>query len=171
MVKTPAIFFDRDGILIKTKIINQNPVAIKSINEIVINRGIINICKKLNKNFYLFMITNQPDVSRGNNTKKNVNEINSFLKKKLKLKKTYVCFSSNNTCKDRKPNPGMIKKAIKTYSIDAKKSYMIGDRWKDIVAGQRSKCKTILLNKKYSEKNKCKPDYTIKNLKDILKIV
>ena len=65
----------------------------------------------------------------------------------------------------------MIKKAIKTYSIDVKKSYMVGDRWKDIVAGKRSKCNTILLNKKYSEKNKCKPDYTIRNLKDILKIV
>ena len=44
----------------------------------------------------------------------------------------------------------MLKKAIKTYSIDVKKSYMIGDRWKDIIAGQRSKCKTILL-KKYSK--------------------
>ncbi len=171
MVKTPAIFFDRDGVLIKTKIVHQNPVAIKSVNEIIINRGIIDICKKMRKNYHLFMITNQPDVSRGDNTKKNVNEINSYLKKKLKLKKIYVCFCSNNTCNNRKPNPGMIKKAIKTYSIDVNKSYMIGDRWKDIVAGQKSKCKTILLNKKYSEKHKCKPDYTIRNLKDILKII
>ena len=38
---------------------------------------------------------------------------------------------------------------------------MIGDRWKDIIAGQKSKCKTILLNKKYSEKHKCE-DYTLK---------
>lgn len=171
MVKTPAIFFDRDGILIKTKIVNQNPIAIKSINEIIMNNGIVDICKKISKSYYLFMITNQPDVSRGNNTKKNVNEINSFLKKKLKLKKTYVCFCSNNACNNRKPNPGMIKKAIKTYSIDTDKSYMIGDRWKDIVAGQKAKCKTILLNKKYSEKHKCKPNYIIRNLKDILKIL
>ena len=89
MVKTPAIFFDRDGILIKTKIINQNPVAIKSINEIVINRGIINICKNLSKSFYLFMITNQPDFKRKNNTKKNINEINKYIKKKIKPKKNF----------------------------------------------------------------------------------
>lgn len=171
MVKTSAIFFDRDGILIKTKIVNQNPVAIKSAKEMILNKGIIDICKKISKKYHLFMVTNQPDVSRGINTKKNVKEINSYLKKKLKLKQIYVCFCSDNSCNNRKPNPGMLKKAIKTYSIDVKKSYMIGDRWKDIIAGQRSKCKTILLNKKYSEKHKCRPDYTIRNLKDILKII
>ena len=54
---------------IKTKIVNQNPIAIKSMNEIIMNNGIVEICKKLSKSYHLFMITNQPDVSRGNNTK------------------------------------------------------------------------------------------------------
>ena len=70
MVKTSAIFFDRDGILIKTKIVNQNPVAIKSAKEMILNKGIIDICKKISKKYHLFMVTNQPDVSRGINTKK-----------------------------------------------------------------------------------------------------
>ena len=124
MVKTSAIFFDRDGVLIKTKIVNAGKlVAIKSAKEMILNKGIIDICKKISKKYHLFMVTNQPDVSRGINTKKNVKEINSYLKKKLKLKKIYVCFCSNNICNNRKPKPGMLKKAIKTYSIDVKKLY------------------------------------------------
>ena len=113
MVKTSAIFFDRDGILIKTKIVNQNPVAIKSAKEMILNKGIIDICKKISKKYHLFMVTNQPDVSRGINTKKNVKEINSYLKKKLKLKQIYVCFCSDNSCNNRKPNPGMLKKQLR----------------------------------------------------------
>ena len=42
------------------------------------------------------MITNQPDVSRGLNTKKNVNEINNFIKKKINLDDIYVSFARND---------------------------------------------------------------------------
>ena len=41
----------------------------------------------------------------------------------------------------------MIKKATKEFNIDLKKSYMVGDRWKDIISGQKVKCKTILIKK------------------------
>ena len=65
----------------------------------------------------------------------------------------------------------MIKKAAKEFNIDLNKSYMIGDRWKDIISGNKAKCKTILIKKKYSEVAKCKPNYIVKNLGKILKII
>ena len=64
----------------------------------------------------------------------------------------------------------MLIDAEKKYNINLKKSFVIGDRWKDIESGKRAKCKTIFLDKKYNEKLKSKPNYSIKNLVQLKKI-
>ena len=117
------------------------------------------------------MVTNQPDFSRKKNTKKNINEINNYLKKRFKLDYLYTCFCADNKCKNRKPNPGMILEAQKKFKLDLSKSYVIGDRWKDIGAGKKAKCKTILIDKNYNEEMKFKPNFKVKNLKKIYNII
>ena len=69
------------------------------------------------------MITNQPDVSRGINTKKNVNEINNYIKKKINLDDIYVCFSKNDKNFRRKPNPGMLIEAKKKMENKYEKKF------------------------------------------------
>ena len=64
----------------------------------------------------------------------------------------------------------MLKDAEKKYKINLNKSFVIGDRWKDIEAGKRAKCKTIFIDKKYNEKLKSKPNYSIENLAQLKKI-
>ena len=64
----------------------------------------------------------------------------------------------------------MLKDAAKKYKIDLKKSFVIGDRWKDIEAGKKANCKTIFIDKKYNEKLKGRPNYSIKNLAQLKKI-
>ena len=117
------------------------------------------------------MITNQPDVSRKKVSKSKVEKINIFIKKKLKLDDVYVSYSDNDKSILRKPNPGMIIKAAKKYKINLKKSYLIGDRWKDIDAGKKVLCKTIFINKNYNEKLNMRPDYKIKKFKEILNYI
>ena len=169
--KIKAIFFDRDGTIIKTKISkDKKPIAIKSLEECKMFNETIKILNKLKKNYLIFVITNQPDVARKKNSKKNVNEINKYLKIQLPIKRIYTCYCDNNKCKYRKPNIGMLKDASKKYKIDLKKSFVIGDRWRDIEAGKKAKCKTIFIDKKYSEKLKSKPDYSIKKLDQLKKI-
>ena len=128
------------------------------------------ILNKLKKNYLIFVITNQPDVARKKNSKKNVNEINKYLKIQLPIKRIYTCYCDNNKCKYRKPNIGMLKDASNKYNIDLKKSFVIGDRWRDIETGKKAKCKTVFIDKKYSEKLKNKPDYSIKKLDQLKKI-
>ena len=65
----------------------------------------------------------------------------------------------------------MIYKAKKKYNINLKKSFVVGDREKDILAGKRAKCKTILIHKNYNKNNLSKPDFLIKNLIEIFKII
>ena len=67
-------------------------------------------------------------------------------------------------CKCRKPKTGLIKNAIKGKKIYLKKSYMIGDRASDIEAGIKAGCKTIFINKNYSESKPKKQDKTVKSL-------
>ena len=170
-IKEAAIFFDRDGVLIDAPLINKKPTSVQSLKDVKLCKNILEICKYYKKNYYLIMVTNQPDYSRGVNSKKNIININNFLKKKLNLDMIYVCYSDNEKCIDRKPNPGMLLKAKKKYKIDLKKSFMIGDRWRDVGAGNRAGCRTIFIDRNYSEKLIYKPNYSIRKLKDILLII
>ena len=171
VIRKKAIFFDRDGTLIKSNLSSdKKPIAIKNLSELKLFPSVKKILKKLNKEFLIFIITNQPDVYRGINTKKNVIEINNYLKKILPIKKIYTCFCSSKNCIFRKPNPGMMIDASKKYNIDLKKSYVVGDRWKDIDAGHKVRCKTIFINKDYEEKLKEKPAYTIRYFSEIERI-
>ena len=166
-----AIFFDRDGVLIKAPVVKGKPKSIQNIKQLKFCSGINKICEYYKKNYYLIMVTNQPDYERKQNTKKNIIEINNFIKKKLNLDAVYVCYSDNNNHKDRKPNPGMILKAKKKYKLDLNKSYLVGDRWRDIGAGNKAKCVTIFIDKKYDEKLSYKPTHKIDRLNKIFSII
>ncbi len=168
-----AVFFDRDGTLIETFFSKKKkiPVAIKHIKDLKIVKGSKEVINKLSKKYLILIITNQPDVSRGKNTRQNVIKINLKLKNVLKIDDIFTSYSSDDRNFMRKPNPGMIYLAKKKYKIKLEKSFVVGDTYKDILAGQKAKCQTILLKKKYNKLQKYKPDYVIKNLKDILKII
>lgn len=170
-IKKAAIFFDRDGVLIDAPLINKIPTSVQTIKDIKLCKNILEICNHYKNSYYLIMVTNQPDYSRGVNSKKNIIGINNFLKKKLNLDMIYVCYSDNDKNIDRKPNPGMLLKAKKKYKINLKKSFMIGDRWRDIGAGNRAGCSTIFIDRNYSEKLIYKPNYSIRELKDIFSII
>ncbi len=71
----------------------------------------------------------------------------------------------------RKPNPGMIFLAKKKFKLKLNKSFVVGDRDKDILTGKKADCKTILINKKYNNSQISNPNYTIKNFKELLKII
>ena len=49
MVKKPAIFFDRDGTLIKTNVLNNKPFAINNINKLNVYKSSYKLCKILKK--------------------------------------------------------------------------------------------------------------------------
>ena len=65
----------------------------------------------------------------------------------------------------------MLIDAKKKYNIEFNNSYFIGDRWRDIDAGKKIGCKTIFIDRMYNEKLNFKPDYVVKDMKQILKII
>ena len=171
MVKQNAIFFDRDGVLIKAPVdVNNKPKSIKTYDQIELVNNIENICSFYKKNYYLIMVTNQPDVTRKVNSLKNVDKINAELKKRLDLDDIFVCYC-DNTCFNRKPNPGMILNAQKKYNLNLEKCFFIGDRWRDVEASHNAGCESIFLDYNYSEELKIKPNFKINNLNEIYEII
>ena len=65
----------------------------------------------------------------------------------------------------------MIYSARKKWNINLKKSYIIGDRNKDILAGLNAGIKTIFINNNYSEKKPIFSHYQIRKLKEIKKFI
>jgi len=170
--KKKCIFFDRDGTLIETPNNRfRKPKSFNNLNQVHLKTEVIDVCKKLKKKYLLMLFTNQPDVKRKKNSKVNVENINLFLKKQLSLDNILVNYSDDEKNYFRKPNPGMLFYAKKRFDIDLKRSYVVGDRWRDIDAGVAAKCTTIFIDNNYSEKLNCKPDFIVKNIKQILKII
>lgn len=164
-----AIFLDRDGILNNAILIDGKPYPPRTIKDVVISNGIVEKLSRLKeKGFLLIGVTNQPDVVRGDTTRKLVESINSYIKSELRLDALYVCYHDDkDNCLCRKPKPGLILNALKKYQISATLSYMVGDRWKDIEAGKRAGCKTIWVNNFYLEEYKSsEPSYTCANPAD-----
>ncbi len=170
--KKKAIFFDRDGTLIKTFISKKNkPLAIKKVKDLKLLKNTKKVVKKLSSKYKIFVVTNQPDVARGKNLKQNVININNKLKDIMDIDEIYTSFSENDKNYFRKPNPGMIFLAKKKHNINLNKSYFVGDTDKDIIAGKKGNCKTILLIKKYNKFHESKPDFLIKNFEELLDII
>ena len=116
--------------------------------------------------FLLIGATNQPDVARGKTEREVVESINQYLLAKLPLDEIYVCYHDDvDQCLCRKPGPGLLLKAAKQHGIDLSKSFMVGDRWKDIAAGKRAGCRTIWLDYHYQEPFlTAAPDFTTATL-------
>jgi D-glycero-D-manno-heptose 1,7-bisphosphate phosphatase len=154
-----AVFLDRDGVLVRTIVRDGKPYSASSLQEFEILPGVREACARLRESgFLLVVVTNQPDVSRGKLTKADVESMNAFLVDELALDDVLVCYhDDNDMCGCRKPQPGMLLLAAQRWGIDLQRSFMIGDRWKDIEAGQRAGCTTIWVDHGYSEQAPVSP--------------
>jgi D-glycero-D-manno-heptose 1,7-bisphosphate phosphatase len=163
-----AVFLDRDGVLTCSKTPPENLQDIKMMPKIE------ELLQYLNcNNFLIFCITNQPEISRGTKTLKEAQEVNDILWANYpEIIKFEICpHSDEDNCVCRKPKTGMIISLAKEFDIDISKSWMIGDRWRDIGAGLNAGCKTIFFNyRSQGELRNYIPDFTAKNVKEIINI-
>jgi D-glycero-D-manno-heptose 1,7-bisphosphate phosphatase len=155
----PAIFLDRDGVINQAIIREGKPYPPRSVDELVVESDVKPALARLKQLGYLLIgITNQPDVARGQTSRQQVEAIHNFLLKTLPLDEIRVCYHDNSDgCHCRKPLPGLILDAAKKWQIQLADSYMIGDRWRDIEAGQAAGCQTIWIDAGYHERAPAHP--------------
>ena len=161
-----AVFLDRDGVINKAFIKNGLPESPNSLSELEILPRVKESILRLKKlNFICLVVTNQPDVQRGKIKKNIVIKMNNFLKKKIELDDIFVCYHDDqDNCNCRKPKPGLLLQARKKWNVDFKKSFIVGDRWRDIQAGKKVGCKTIFLDYRYKDIKPKNPDFVTDTL-------
>ena len=163
----PAVFLDRDGVLNRVYLHRDgktHPPA--SPDELEILPGVSKACGALRRaGFLLIVVTNQPDVARGTQSRVVVDAINHQLCRQLPLDDVRVCFHDNpDGCACRKPKPGLLLSAAEVWGINLTQSYMVGDRLTDIDAGQAAGCKTVLISASASVTGKSRPDFKAASL-------
>ncbi|MHB8512030.1 MAG: D-glycero-alpha-D-manno-heptose-1,7-bisphosphate 7-phosphatase [Actinomycetota bacterium] len=163
-----AVFLDRDGVLVRATLDGAIPRPPASVDEVEILPGAVEACEKLKEaGFRLIMVTNQPDVARGKTTLNVVEAINDFVASMIDLDAVRVCYHDDaDKCACRKPKPGMLLDAARDFDIELEASFMVGDRWRDIEAGQNAGCRTILVASYGDAEKPMTPDFRADSLTD-----
>ena len=180
-----AVFLDRDGTINRMVYYPEHGIADSPFvpKQLVLLPRVHRALKLLrNKGFLLILVSNQPGLAKGYITEENFRKIDRRLdellaKEGVVLDKKYYSFYHRDAVHKkykkgahlRKPKPGMLEVAAKKYGIKLKSTYFIGDDKKDILAGKKAGCKTVLVLSGKSSRESMKdwaqkPDHIFENL-------
>jgi len=141
-----TVFLDRDGTL------NDDPGYLKVAADLKLLAGVGPALARLKKaGAKLVVVTNQSGVGRGLMTLKDLEAVNARLQGLLEqedaaLDAIYFCpHHPDDACRCRKPNVGMVERAVSELQLDLRRSYLIGDHARDIQLAHRVGAKAILL--------------------------
>jgi D-glycero-D-manno-heptose 1,7-bisphosphate phosphatase len=163
-----AIFLDRDGVLTKPVVRDGRPFPPPSVAETRIFEDVGEALARLRAAGYcLAVVSNQPDVARGTQTRDAVEEINAFLAAQLPLDCFRTCYhDEHDNCQCRKPKPGLIYEAARLLGVDPTLGIVIGDRWRDIDAGRAAGCRTVWIDRGYTETKPVNFDFRAESLRE-----
>ena len=163
-----AVFLDRDGVINQAIIRDGKPYPPATLDELVIVPGARESLDDLKQaGLMLIVVTNQPDIARGMQTLGAVEAIHKALRQSLPLDDFFLCAHYDSAhCDCRKPQPGLLVEASRKHNIDLSRSFMIGDRWRDVEAGANAGCATIWIDCGYREKlSSVEPSATVNSLR------
>jgi D-glycero-D-manno-heptose 1,7-bisphosphate phosphatase len=163
----PAVFLDRDGVLNRAIVRDGKPYPPPSLAElVVVPEAPAELARLKALGFLLIVVTNQPDVARGTQTREMVEALNAKLASVMPLDDVFVCYHDDaDGCDCRKPLPGLITQAAKRHGLDLARSFLIGDSWRDAGAGQRAGVRTAYIDYQYRERRPEPPaDVTVAGL-------
>ncbi len=163
-----AVFLDRDGVLNRAIVRNGKPYPPGSESEMELIDGVPESLARLRAaGFRLVVVTNQPDVARGTQRREVVEAMHAALLRALALDVVKVCYHDDpDACACRKPAPGMLLEAAREMDIDLARSYMVGDRWRDVEAGRRAGVTAIFIDGGYAEQRPADAAATVGSLRE-----
>jgi D-glycero-D-manno-heptose 1,7-bisphosphate phosphatase len=148
----PAVFLDRDGVL--NEVVRRDGAAAspRRAAEFRITEGAAEAVDGLRQaGFLVFVVTNQPDLARGSLEPAEHDWIMAALRAAVTIDDIAICpHDDADGCGCRKPEPGLLLMLAERHGVDLARSVLVGDGWRDIEAGRRAGCRTVLLQRDYN---------------------
>ena len=156
----PAVFLDRDGT------ITREVDYLRRVEDLRLLPHAADAIRRLNEaDMPVVVTTNQSGIARGMLTEKDLTAINDALQKRLAargahLDAIYFCPHHpevgrppyRRRCRCRKPAPGMLLRAAQDLDLDLTRSFAVGDSERDLLAGRKAGCRTVLVLTGYGRK-------------------
>jgi D-glycero-D-manno-heptose 1,7-bisphosphate phosphatase len=163
-----AVFLDRDGVLNRAVVRDGKPYPPAGLDEFELLPGVEGAAAALRAaGFLVVVVTNQPDVATGAQRREVVEAMHDRLRAGGLCDDIRTCYHTEaDDCACRKPKPGMLLEAARELQIDLPRSFMVGDRWRDVAAGKAAGCTTYFIDYGYAEARAEQPDAVVSSLAD-----
>ncbi|HZZ18399.1 MAG TPA: HAD-IIIA family hydrolase [Opitutaceae bacterium] len=175
MPQRPAVFLDRDGTLNVTVVRDGKPYAPDRLEDFHLLDGVAQDCQALKKAGYVLVIaTNQPDVGRGKVAQSVIESMHAKLLAEIpSIDRIEVSYDPGRgeVAPRRKPGPGMLLDAAKALDLDLTRSWMVGDRWRDVQCGQAAGVRTVLIECGYNEGVDIVADQTVNTFHEAVGVI
>lgn len=172
--RRPAVFLDRDGVINRAVVRDGRPYPPDDLASFEFLPGVAEAVAALRAaGFAVVAATNQPDVRTGKQSAAVVDAMHDLARRVLGLDDIRMCpHTDADGCACRKPRPGMLLDAAAELGLDLSRSYMVGDRWRDIDAGRAAGCVTFFIDYGYREKGpSAPPDHVVRDLAEAARII
>jgi D-glycero-D-manno-heptose 1,7-bisphosphate phosphatase len=142
-----AVFFDRDGVLNELVERGAGTASPRRVADFRLVPEAVDVIRRLRAaGLGIFVVTNQPDVARGYLSREELEQMHGLLRDRLAPDDIVVCpHDDADGCQCRKPLPGMLYTVASRWSVDLEASVLVGDSWRDVEAGRRAGCSTVLV--------------------------
>ena len=176
----PAVFLDRDGTLNVQVIRGGKPYPPQSVDEFTLFPDVATGCAQLAAAGYVLVVaTNQPDVGRGTQSQAVVEAMHARLQQLVpQIARVEACYApgaagvgSAPPDPRRKPEPGMLLDATRALGLDLTRSWMVGDRWRDVDCGKRAGVRTVFIDFGYAEALHARPDFTVRSFAEATQVI
>jgi D-glycero-D-manno-heptose 1,7-bisphosphate phosphatase len=176
-VTRPAVFLDRDGVLNRPVMREGLPFPPATLEEFELYADVAEGCAELKRaGFVLIVVTNQPDVGRGTQSRESVEALHRKLRDAApSLDAIEICYhagaSHGEPCDCRKPKPGMLLRAAANHAIDLQRSFFVGDRWRDVDCAHAAGCRAVFIDHGYKERLRQRPEFTVGNFREAVAVI
>jgi D-glycero-D-manno-heptose 1,7-bisphosphate phosphatase len=143
----PGVFIERDGVLNKMRMNGDHPLVPLTATEFEINPEALSLLKRLKAaGLILIATTNQPGLSQGQLSRRELDRMHDLLRRSLPLDDIYTCpHAEADRCPCRKPKPGLMLEARFKWHLDLERSFVISDKWYDASAARSVGCTSLIL--------------------------
>jgi D-glycero-D-manno-heptose 1,7-bisphosphate phosphatase len=166
-----AVFLDRDGVVNRPVMRDGRPGSPRSLEELALEPAAAAVVAALRAaGFMVFVVTNQPDVARSLLEPTVHEALLAQVREEVRPDDLVACLHDDlDGCACRKPRPGMLLSLGARWGLALESSYMVGDGWRDMAAGDAAGCRTILLSRDYNRG--VAADHTVHTLEEAAALI